>query len=285
MTQIAHKHYEAARRAYYWTSFSPDKRAESECKFFDEITAEFTALGADFAWSVAKFEKFFLLSLSAKSRCASSAITGGSGFNVSRAEKASARSHKVSGELLTFIEKVRKLANKGDSGIILGNDPQAIEKLTAELQKEEALHNRNKEANKLLKAGKIEAYKILVGEDEATKHLAFVERAGKCFMLYHTTNSLARIKRLKERLASLEAKKGKENKTVDYTAFKACWNYEQDRLQLLFDGKPAQSTIDNLKSHGFKWSPFNMAWQRVLNRNAEWAAAEVLKHLKQQIAA
>jgi len=62
MTQTAqttdyrnHKHYETARRAYSWLSFNPEKRAESECKFFDEITAEFSALGEYYAWSAAKF--------------------------------------------------------------------------------------------------------------------------------------------------------------------------------------------------------------------------------------
>lgn len=275
-----HKHYDTARRAYSWISFNPEKRAASECQFFDEITAEFEALGAEFSWSVAKFEKFFLLSLAAKSRCASSAITGGSGFNVARAEKASKREHAVSGEMLAFIDKVRKLANKEDSGIIRGNDPQAIEKLKAELEAETKLHERNKAANKLLKAEKLEEYKTLVGEVEAAKHLNFVARHGKVFMYYGTTNSLARIKRITDRLTDLERKKGKENKVVDYVAFKACWNYEQDRLQLLFDDKLEAATISLLKIKGFKWSPSNMAWQRVLNRNAEYAAGEVLKQLK-----
>ena len=42
-----HKHYDSAYRAYYSTSFSPEKRAISECNFFDEINKEFTDLIVD----------------------------------------------------------------------------------------------------------------------------------------------------------------------------------------------------------------------------------------------
>jgi len=106
-----HKHYEVARRAYYWSSFSPDKRAESECRFFDEINAEFDALGVDEAGK-AKFERLFVLSLSAKSRCASSMITGPAKFNVEKNRRANEREKKVSDELLAYIERVRKAIDK-----------------------------------------------------------------------------------------------------------------------------------------------------------------------------
>ena len=51
---------------------------------------------------------------------------------------------------------------------------------------------------------------------------------------------------------------------------------EQNRLQILFDGKPDEETRAALKSNGFRWSPKNQAWQRQLTRNAEYAARQVL---------
>lgn len=39
-------------------------------------------------------------------------------------------------------------------------------------------------------------------------------------------------------------------------------NIEQQRVQILFTGKPSAEIISYLKSHGFRWSPFNKAWQR-----------------------
>ena len=50
----------------------------------------------------------------------------------------------------------------------------------------------------------------------------------------------------------------------------------QNRLQILFDGKPDEETRAALKSNGFRWSPKNQAWQRQLTRNAEYAARQVL---------
>ena len=48
-------------------------------------------------------------------------------------------------------------------------------------------------------------------------------------------------------------------------------NTEAMRLQLFFEGKPAREIITLLKSHAFKWSPSNMAWQRQLTNNAIYA--------------
>ena len=39
-------------------------------------------------------------------------------------------------------------------------------------------------------------------------------------------------------------------------------NIEQQRVQILFPGKPSAEIISYLKSNGFRWSPFNKAWQR-----------------------
>lgn len=39
-------------------------------------------------------------------------------------------------------------------------------------------------------------------------------------------------------------------------------NIEQQRVQIMFPGKPSSEIISYLKSNGFRWSPFNKAWQR-----------------------
>lgn len=51
---------------------------------------------------------------------------------------------------------------------------------------------------------------------------------------------------------------------------------EADRLKMEFDGKPDGETIAALKSRAFKWSPRNQCWQRVLTRNAYYAAKSIL---------
>jgi hypothetical protein len=52
------------------------------------------------------------------------------------------------------------------------------------------------------------------------------------------------------------------------------------RLQLLFDGKPNDEIRSILKSHGFRWSPYNEAWQRQLTNNAKYETKLVLKEIE-----
>lgn len=56
-------------------------------------------------------------------------------------------------------------------------------------------------------------------------------------------------------------------------------NAEVIRIQLIFDGKPEESTRELLKANGFCWSPRFGAWQRHLNDNGISAAKRVLKAL------
>jgi hypothetical protein len=59
--------------------------------------------------------------------------------------------------------------------------------------------------------------------------------------------------------------------TINGETAKVVCNKEEMRLQLFFEGKPSDKTRETLKSNGFRWAPSNMAWQRLLNGNAESA--------------
>lgn len=100
-----HKYYDLAYRAHSGTSFSPEKRAISECDFYDSICQEF--MGAEKEWAIEKFTRLFLKSLSAKSRCVSWMIAGRGNFPVARMEKNNQRERNATDALLDFIAKVR----------------------------------------------------------------------------------------------------------------------------------------------------------------------------------
>jgi hypothetical protein len=51
------------------------------------------------------------------------------------------------------------------------------------------------------------------------------------------------------------------------------------RIQLRFDDIPPAETREKLKRNGFRWSPSQKAWQRLLNQNGKYAAQSVLKDL------
>ena len=68
----------------------------------------------------------------------------------------------------------------------------------------------------------------------------------------------------------------RENKEVAFEGGKVVWNYEADRLQILFDAIPSEEVRSKLKMRAFKWSPRFQAWQRQLTDNAVHAARMVL---------
>lgn len=264
---MQHKHYEAAKRAHYWTSFHPDKRAESECKFFDEICSEF----ADMPEVVAKFERLFLLSLAAKSRCASSMITGPAKFPVAKQEKASARERKISDEMIAYIERVRKAKNKPESTVISSNDENAIDKLKAKLEALTKAQETMVQANKLIRKSDNAGLVALLGEERAAEVLKPDCFGGIGFADFELRNNNAKIKQVEGRIKEIESRKATAPKDFMIGNVRCVENTEAMRLQLFFEGKPAGNIITTLKSHGFKWAPSVMAWQRQLTNNAVWS--------------
>uniref|UniRef100_A0A6M3IX05 Uncharacterized protein n=1 Tax=viral metagenome TaxID=1070528 RepID=A0A6M3IX05_9ZZZZ len=61
---------------------------------------------------------------------------------------------------------------------------------------------------------------------------------------------------------------------------RAIINYDEDRVQILFDAKPDTDTIADLKGSGWHWSRFNGAWQRKHTTSAVWAAKRILGNIK-----
>ena len=56
-------------------------------------------------------------------------------------------------------------------------------------------------------------------------------------------------------------------------------NVEENRVQIVFPGKPDYETRRLLKSNGFRWSRYNMAWQRHLNNAGRWAAERMTEQI------
>jgi len=267
---IKHKHYEAAKRAHCWTSFHPEKRAISECKYFDEICAEF----ADKPEVLVKFERLFLLSLAAKSRCASSMITGPARFPVEKQCRASEREHKISGEMLAYIDRVRKAINKPESTVISSNDENAIDKLKAKLAALEKAQETMKAVNKIVRKQPVDMVVLtaLLGTEEKAQEILKPDCFGGIgFASFTLTNNNASIKQVKDRIADIEKRKATTPKDLIINGVRVLENTEAMRLQLFFEGKPATNIITTLKSNGFKWAPSVMAWQRQLTNNAVYS--------------
>ena len=52
-------------------------------------------------------------------------------------------------------------------------------------------------------------------------------------------------------------------------------NREENRVQIIFDGKPDADVRAALKQNSFRWAPSQGAWQRMLTQNGICAARQV----------
>lgn len=142
-----------------------------------------------------------------------------------------------------------------------------------------------KAANKALRMSDAEKGDTLLRDMGYTdRQIAELRKPDYCgrigYPAYLLSNNNANIRRLEERIKSLQATKSKGTKESENQFFKVVENTENMRLQLFFEGKPEQEVREVLKSNGFKWAPSQGAWQRQLTANAKYALKSVIKKLE-----
>lgn len=98
---------------------------------------------------------------------------------------------------------------------------------------------------------------------------------------YEMSSLRGKVKRAQERLAELDRLQALQNESPSENAGafeggQIVRNAAENRLQILFDDIPGEEIRASLKSHGFRWSPKNKAWQRQLTSNAEYDAKRIL---------
>lgn len=103
----------------------------------------------------------------------------------------------------------------------------------------------------------------------------FKENGGKeIFTSRHKFWKLVEIAEAKAK--AQEERSAKEDVEIEFDGGTVVKSFGENRLQIIFDAKPDRAMIDNLKRHGFRWSPTNGAWQRLLNDNSYYACADVI---------
>lgn len=101
-----------------------------------------------------------------------------------------------------------------------------------------------------------------------------ISGSGNKAVIYQHLKSLTPKAQAKAAEAETEAEAA-ATVTINGESAQVIRNKEEMRLQLIFDGKPGDKTRETLKSNGFRWAPSCMAWQRLLNENAEWALRRI----------
>lgn len=179
-------------------------------------------------------------------------------------------------------------AAKVGSGGISSDDPAAVTKLSAQLAKAEKLQTVMKETNAIIrkhaKAGKEAQLKALLEKGDLTEKQAADVLKPDCFnnlgfASFKLTNNNANIKRIKDRIAALEASAKRVDAEVVGAGYVCRECTEENRVMFIFDGKPAEPVRNILKRFAFKWSPSRGAWVRMLNGSGIHAAKTVIAAL------
>lgn len=163
--------------------------------------------------------------------------------------------------------------------VISSDDPQALEKLTAKLEKCHQEQERMKSINAYYrKNGTMHGYPGMTAE-QADKIDRAVEQSHSAekrpFLSYQLSGNNADIRRYTQRIKQLT-----KSREIGYVGWKfdggeAVANTDNNRLQLLFDEKPGAEQRTILKQNGFHWSPTEQAWQRQLTDNAIYACNRI----------
>lgn len=281
-------HLQLAINAHRGTSFSPEQRGASYVKEFGEQLADdLTKIEGEEnkAHYQKKYEALFVAWMSAKSRCISTMITGGSNFPVRRAGKANESERKRGQEFFAFRETYfeRKAANERKAARAQ-LDP--VKQMKKEIEAAERLQQTMIKANKIIRGTADAVEKVAkmlelgLSEQVARELLKpdYAKRVG--FAPYQLTNNNANIRRMQERLAVLTKKAAAETKEeTREDGITVSENVDADRIQIFFPGKPSPEVIRKLKQAAFKWSPSNGCWQRQLTENAKHATRTLLSIL------
>lgn len=228
-------------------------------------------------------------------RCPSVLVCGAGNFPTRKKEKQIAawdknmENFRKADHYLDMLKRAHTLAVKSD-------DPEVLDFLRAKLAGLEEAHALMVSANAYYRKNKtLEGFEGIPADTMAWitrpgvylpggrngdgSPLAFY---GKPFPTYELTNSNANIKRVKQRIETLETVKASKSIEEEHDGYTYRENAEAMRVQLRFDGKPDDETRALLKRNGFRWAPSQGVWQRQLNDNGKYAAHRVMEVLDGQ---
>lgn len=217
--------------------------------------------------------------------CPSIMISGAGNFPVRKKE----RQQKMWAANYTYYqEKVEPLLKRLQDGprmpnkrVVKSGDDDAIAKLETKVAKLQKSQDTMKQVNAYYRKHKTLDGCTLISSQAAAECMETMRRYGHApFESFKLSNNLAEIKRCEARIAQLKRAKAEGNHEKDGLQnkyFRVVANSDIMRLQLFFDGIPETQQRDIIKKHGFKWSPANKAWQRVLNANATYATKRIIE--------
>lgn len=165
---------------------------------------------------------------------------------------------------------------------IFSDDPDAAEKIADKVARLEARQERMKAANKLVRKQDREGLLNMGFSEGDVNRLFTPDFCGRLgFPDYQITNNGANIRRLKRRAEVIERHSQDETTEETINGARIVDSVEDNRLQIFFNGKPAEEIRKELKRHGFRWTPSAGCWQAYRGNHSIYAAREITKKLQE----
>ena len=162
-----------------------------------------------------------------------------------------------------------KAENAETNSSISCDDMEAVNLYKKKLEGLEASQERMKAINKAWKQGKEALISLGLTDEEIEKiksHMPSYQKSP--FPSYSLSNNSAEIRRVKQKLEELNKLDEMKEEKIKIPGGILFVNLEINRIQFIFENVPPEETRKLLKSHGFKWSPTEKAWQRQRTINA-----------------
>lgn len=280
-----------AYNAFYWTSFSPDKLGERVLLEHEEqLNKDLLNIPQDDQERyIESYKKYLSAWLNSHSRCASSVITGGANFNVRRAEKANQSQHAKLEQLSEWREKalkaiLRKVENNKSDAL---KQHEAFDALRENIMERVIIiHDINTGVEtRYYKAAfvnhiynKVETYAKRGEVDVVNRAIDLIRSCNKSMSVIITErHKFFKLGEVAESYREKQLDRAcRENTSIQFKGGLIINNYQENRIQLIFDQKPSFNTIYQLKHLAFKWSPRFNAWQRQMTQNAVDATKQFL---------
>ena len=211
-------------------------------------------------------------------------IAGASNFPVEKKRKQNKARDKNFQEY-NEIEKLKDKIQSIGRGGIMSDDKNALAKLESKLQQLESAQVKMKAVNAYYRKHKtLEGCPdITIEEAERLNSNMIKFQQDQPYYSFELTNNNANIRRTRQRVEELkkeaERQAAGDSAEKQYDGFILRENAENCRIQFIFGGKPDDETRSLLKSYGFRWSPKETAWQRLLSENGRRAAEYIVKEL------
>lgn len=292
--------WDIAVRAFSGTSFEPEERAAMYIRDYEEVLKNDIEELSNVEGVTEDVINGYRLKFTDKvrdlfarhSRIISTMITGSANFPAERNEKANRSYDNAFSEFQAWRERYAKLAKKK---IDNAKSPEErseeewrnirqdiFESATAcaDIDNGRIACYRSAFVNSIF--GKVERmakngkYDLVVNALDYIKDLQDKNEIGLKKPIFTERHSIWKLREVAEKAVKVqEERAGREESEFEFRGCRIVKNYAENRLQLIFDGKPEASMINALKQNGFRWSPRFTAWQRQLTSNSYYGAARV----------